>query len=355
MAESTILIYGAYGYTGELCARFARDQEVDVVVAGRNPHKVEAVARRYGMEARVFGLDDPRKLDEGLEGIGVVLHCAGPFSRTARPVLDACVRVGAHYLDITGEMEVFEMVASQGARLAAAGIMAMPGAGFDVVPSDCLAAHLAGAMPDATELDLGIRFGGSMSHGTATTVVENLHQGSAVRRGGIIKTITTGSIRRTLDFGQGPESAMAIPWGDVSTAYHSTKIPNITVYASAPMPAILAARLTSPIKRIWATRPLQRLLHKWVDRRPAGPTDRQRERWRTHLWGEVRNAKGERLEARLECPEGYTLTALTALAASRKAAAGNAPAGFQTPSMAYGADFILEFDTVLREDAHPPF
>ncbi len=355
MTDSTILIYGAYGYTGELCARFARDQGFEPVLAGRNRAKVEAVATRYGLPSRTFGLDDKRALDAGLDGVGVVLHCAGPFSRTAGPMLDACVRSGAHYLDITGEMEVFETVAAGSARFAAAGIMAMPGVGFDVVPSDCLAAHLKEALPDASELELGIHFGGGMSHGTATTVVENLHRDSAVRRGGTIRSIKAGSLSRTIDFGSGPRAAMAIPWGDVSTAYHSTGIPNITVYAAVPAGAILGSRLTSPVKSVFGLGPVRRLLQRWVDSQPAGPTDAKRKRGRTRLWGEVRNAAGDRRQARLEGPEGYTLTALTALAASRRAASGDAPVGFQTPSKAYGADFVLEFEGVVREDAHVPF
>ena len=354
MTDRTILLYGAYGYSGELCARFAREQGLDLIVAGRNRNKLSAVADRYGMAARVFGLDDRRALDEGLDGVGVVLHCAGPFSRTAAPMVDACVRVGAHYLDITGEMDVFEALSARGPALASAGIMAMPGAGFDVVPSDCLAAHLKQALPDATELDLGIQMGGGISHGTATTMVENLHRPSAVRRNGRIEPIAMGSVTRTVDFGRGPRSAVAIPWGDISTAYHSTSIPNITVYAAVPSAAIVATRVSSPFKRIWSLGPVQRLLHKWVDSRPAGPTDRQRARGGSYLWGEVRNARGERREARLEGPEGYTLTALTALGASVRAAQGDAPVGYQTPSSAYGADFVLDFAGVTREDAHVP-
>jgi short subunit dehydrogenase-like uncharacterized protein len=353
MSDSPILIYGAYGYTGELCARFAAEQGLSVVLAGRDAVRLGEVASRYGQPARVFSLDETRELDEGLEGVGAVVHCAGPFSRTMGPMLEACIRTGVHYLDITGEIAVFEQVAARGSALKAAGIMALPGAGFDVVPSDCLAAHLKEAMPDANELDLGIQFGGSISHGTATTVVENLHRGGAVRRNGRIELSATGSLRRTIDFGRGPLLAMAIPWGDVSTAYHSTGIPNVTVYAAMKLPAILFVRGTSPVKRIFGTRVVQRMLHRWVDSRPAGPSDRQRERGRTYLWGEVRNAKGECLQARIETPEGYTLTALTALAAGVRAAGGDAPPGFQTPSTAYGADFVLEFD-VAREDAHPP-
>lgn len=344
------LLYGAYGYTGELTARFAKARGMKLVLAGRDPARTNEVARRWGMEARVFPLDDARALDAGLAGIDVVLHCAGPFERTSRPMVDACLRNRVHYLDITGEISVFEACAARDAEANAAGVMLLPGAGFDVVPSDCLAAHLASKLPDATKLTLAFMGLGSVSHGTATTMVENLHRGGLVRRGGAIVSVATGSLARAIEYRRGhPKPSMAIPWGDVSTAFWSTKIPNIEVYVPAPAPMRLGARAVGMLGGLVGSRPVQALLKKAVDARPAGPSDDERARGGSLLYGEVTNGRDTRV-ARLKTPDGYTLTADASLTLVKRVLEGAAQAGYQTPSTAFGADFVLSLEGVSRED-----
>ena len=347
-----ILVYGANGYTGELIARFAREQGVPLVLAGRSTAPVRAVAERYGFEHRVFALDAIPAIVAELEGVSVVLHCAGPFSRTAEPMADACLKSRVHYLDITGEVSVFEQMAARDAEARRAGVMLMPGVGFDVVPSDCLAAHLKTRLPDATHLVLGIMgLGGRVSHGTATTIVENLPNGSVIRRNRELTTVPTGSLARTIDYGGGREKlSMAVAWGDVSTAYHSTGIPNIEVYMPAPRPAIAAAKVMGRLGGLVGSSMVQGFLKRRVDAGPAGPNDQERERGRSLLFGEVKNARGDVARAWLKTPEGYTLTALTALAIAQRARDGSARPGFQTPSKVFGADFVLEFSGVERRD-----
>ncbi len=344
------LIYGANGYTGNLIARLASERGQRPVLAGRSASSVGALAAELGLESRAFALDDPARLDAGLDGISIVLHCAGPFSRTSRPMAEACLRRRTHYLDITGEIPVFEAFAARDAQAKAAGVMLFPGAGFDVVPSDCLAAHLKRRLPSATRLALALFSTGAVSRGTATTVVQNLGRGGVVRRGGVLTPVPTAWKTRAVDFGRGPRPAVTIPWGDVSTAWHSTGIPDIEVYLAAPRVARLAIRLARPLQSLLGTRPVQALLGSWIRARPAGPTPEQRARSRSVIWGEASDDGGGRVVSRLRTPDGYTLTALTALAIVEKALAGSAPPGFATPSRAYGADFILEIPGVERED-----
>ena len=349
--DSRLIIYGANGYTGEITARLAKEQGMTPVLAGRSEAPVAALARDLGLEHRAFGLDDPATLDAGLEGAKVVLHCAGPFSRTAAPMVDACLRKGAHYLDITGEVGVFEAVAARDAEARQRGVMLMPGAGFDVVPSDCLAAHLARRLPDATHLVLAFAgLGGGVSHGTALTMVENIHRGGLVRRDGALFPVPPGSLHRQIDYGRGPRLSMAIPWGDVSTAYRSTGIPDIEVYTPASWPLLVAARLGGFFPGLLGSRPVQRFLSRRVEARPKGPTPEERAAGRSVLWGEVLNAAGQRASARLTTPNGYTLTAVASLEIARRALSGDAPIGYQTPSLAYGPDLILSFEGTSRED-----
>ncbi len=152
--NANFLLYGANGYTGELIARFAVQQGLRPILAARNSQKVAPLAAELGLDYRAFALDNKQAIDSALADIAVVLNCAGPFSQTSAPMVAGCLRSQTHYLDITGEINVFEEVASQDKLAKTTGVILLPGVGFDVVPSDCLAAHLKGRLPSATRLTL---------------------------------------------------------------------------------------------------------------------------------------------------------------------------------------------------------
>jgi short subunit dehydrogenase-like uncharacterized protein len=352
------LIYGANGYTGALIARMAVQRGHRPVLAGRDAAAVSDLARELGVEARSFALQGqgragasaPGGVDEHLSGITAVLHCAGPFMHTARVMSEACLRRGVHYLDVTGEIGVFEMMARMDRQAQAAGVMLMPGVGFDVVPSDCLAFHLKQRQPTATHLALGFQTRGGMSRGTMRTMAENFHRGGAIRRNGVLKTVPACWRTRTIDFGRGPTIAMTIPWGDVSTAWYTTGIPNIEVYMAAPPGMRIMARLSRLFGWLLGSAPVQHWMKKRIQALPPGPTDEQRARGVTLLWGEARDEQGRRVVSRLRGPEGYTLTALAALAVVERVLAGEVRTGFQTPARVYGADFILGMPGVERRD-----
>jgi short subunit dehydrogenase-like uncharacterized protein len=344
------LIYGANGYTGQLIAREAVSRGHRPILAGRSRDAVGSLARALGLESRVFALDDPSAVAAGLAGVSAVIHCAGPFAHTAKAMANGCLQARVHYLDITGEIEVFEAMATRDREAKAAGVMLLPGAGFDVVPSDCLAAHLKRRLPTATRLTLAFELLGRVSRGTANTVVENISRGGLIRRGGVLTPVPAAWRTRTIDFGDGPTTAMSIPWGDVSTAYYSTGIPDIEVYSATPASVRRLAWMSRYIGWLLGSGPVQRFLKGRINAGPPGPTDEERKAGKSHLWGEVADNAGHTAISRLRGGEGYTLTALTALAAVQEVLTGQAPAGFQTPSRAYGADFVLEIPGVERSD-----
>src|SRR5262249_32881128 len=302
------------------------------VSGGRASGEIERIAKELGLEPRVFSLDDPEAVDRGLDGMAVVLHCAGPFSRTYRAMADACLRTKTHYLDVTGEAVVFEALAARDAEAREAGIMLLPGSGFDVVPSDCLALHLKNRLPSARHLSLGFQPVGGLSRGTATTMIENLHRGGLVRRGGKLVSVPAAWKTRTIDFGRGPRTAMTIPWGDVATAWYSTGIPDIEVFMAAPARLRVASRLSRYVAPLLATRWFQDVAKSRIRSGPPGPTDEQRARAKSLLWGEASDGTGTRVVSRLQGPEGYTLTAHAALAIVGRVLGGDAPLGFQTPA-----------------------
>ncbi len=348
LTVSNWLLYGANGYTGELIAQEAVKRGLRPILAGRNGAAVAALATSLGLEYRVFRLDDPKAIDAGLKDCALVLHCAGPFSHTSKPMIDACLRTRTHYLDITGEIAVFEAAAARDLEAKAAGIMALPGVGFDVVPTDCLAATLKAQLPTATHLALAFRGLGRTSHGTTLTAVENIAHGGMIRRNGKLTPVPTAWKTRKIDFGSGPIEAVTIPWGDVSTAYYSTGIPNIEVYMAFPpstMPWVKASRY---FNWLIGSAPLQRFLRNQIDAQPRGPAVAQRARGLSHVWGEVTDDGGKRVTARLTTPNAYTLTAFTALAIVDQVWDGRAPIGFQTPAKAYGADFVFSIEGVTR-------
>lgn len=344
------LLYGSYGYTGRLIVERARATGLTPLLAGRDAAALAAQSAETGLPHRAFALDDTAALDTALRETRVVLHAAGPFSRTSRPMVEACLRTGAHYLDITGEIAVFEAVAARHAQARAAGVMLLPGAGFDVVPSDCLAAHLKQRLPSATRLRLAFQGIGGISRGTMTTMMENISQGGAVRRGGRITRVPSAYRSRMVDFGRGPVSVTTIPWGDVSTAYHSTGIGDIEVYTRVGASARRGMVASRHLGWLLGSGPVQRMMMKRIRGGLPGPTPEQRARGASLLWGQVEDDAGGRATTRMRTPEGYTLTAMTSVEAVRRVLAGDAPTGFQTPSRAYGADWILEFDGVERTD-----
>ena len=339
----TFLVYGAYGYTGELVAREAVARDLDPVLAGRRPAPLDELATELDCDRRAFAVDEAAT---NLDGIDCVLNCAGPFVETAGPMVDACLATDTDYLDVTGEIEVFEALASRDGEATDAGITLLPGVGFDVVPTDCLAAHLATRLPEATHLRLGFDALGSVSPGTAATAIDSLGDGGAVRRHGRIEAVPSAWKSRRIDFGGGERTAVTIPWGDVSTAYHTTGIENVEVFAGVPSAAVTALRVARPFEPVLSLPLVKRPLQSFVRLAASGPGERERERTDCRVWGEARGVTEGGIErravSRLRTPNTYALTVETALAAVDRTLAGDAPDGFTTPAGAFGAEFVLD-------------
>jgi short subunit dehydrogenase-like uncharacterized protein len=346
------LLYGASGFTGRLITRRAVQLGLRPLLAARDEAAVRALAEEHRLTHRSFELDDAAALDDALAVVPAVLHAAGPFVHTAAPMVEACLRTGTAYLDITGELDVFERLHAMDAIARAGGVLLLPGVGFDIVATDLLAAHLKRRLPAAVRLRLAFHAPGGMSRGTAATMVENLGRGGVVRRNRRITAVPPGWRRRTVDFGFGtrPARVTTIPWGDVSTAYHSTGIPDVEVYTRAT--AVQHALLVASRRMGWLVRatPVQQLIKVGVRAAPPGPAEENLRRGASFVWGQVEDDVGRRATARLRAPNAYTLTAMTAVDAMRRVLDGAAPAGFQTPSLAWGPDWILELEGVFRED-----
>ncbi|HEX2162459.1 MAG TPA: saccharopine dehydrogenase NADP-binding domain-containing protein [Thermoanaerobaculia bacterium] len=342
------LIYGANGYTGELVAREAARRRLAPVLAGRSD-AVGELAGELDLPARVFPLGDPSSLRAHLADVDAVVHCAGPFVHTSRPMVEACLATGTHYLDVTGEIAVFEAIHAIDAKAKAAGVALVPGVGFDVVPTDCLAARLAEALPGARRLELAfVAEGGGPSRGTAKTMVTHLPRLGAIRRDGAIVPVPAvwdaKELTLALPGGETVRRWVAtIPWGDVSTAYRTTGIPEVRVYTGMPPKQIRALRRLRPLLPLAGLAPVKRLLLAWLDRRYAarrGPGEEARRRGRVLVWGRAVDDAGREATGVLVTPDGYTFTAASALECLSRLLASPPAPGAWTPSRAFGADLV---------------
>ncbi len=334
------MIYGAYGYTGELIARQAVSNGHKPVLAGRNASKLQQLSRALGLSAIVVDLQD-NALEQALSGVDLVIHCAGPFSLTAEPMLRACIASGTHYQDISGEISVYQLAHSFDEEAKTAGVVLCPGTGFDIIPTDCLAMALYQHLPSATHLTLGFDSDTRLSPGTAKTSIERLGIGGAIRRNGKIETVNHGELTREIDFGRGNKFSVAIPWGDVASAYHSTGIQNIEVYLPISPKRAKQMQLINKCRWLLRNKKVQKWLKYKIEKTIQGPDETQRAEHKTWVWGEVRNdRRGERHIGRIQTANGYNVTVNGALAVMDFILNYHGPGGYFTPSRLCGHKLI---------------
>lgn len=349
MVNNSFLLYGANGYTGELIARFARQYDLYPILAGRREDRIQSLATTLNYPHQVFELTDWSALCRALEKVKVVVNVAGPFQFTARPIIEACLKTGTHYVDINGDISVFEFIREYDMAAKESGIMILPGAGFDVVPTDCAALLLKKLLPDAMSLKLAFAaLGGGLSHGTAMTMINKLGQGGAVRENGKITRKSLAHKGMWVDFGPKKIFVMTIPWGDVATAYYTTGIPAIESYTAISPIIYRILKLQFLFNWLLRTTFIRRVLRRKIERRPAGPSDEQRRKSQSLVWGQATNASGDKITLQMRGPDGYTMSAHTVLLITKKILQGDVKIGYQTPASAYGEDLIMEVPHVER-------
>lgn len=360
MNRSGFMIYGAYGYTGELIARQAVARGHRPLLAGRRQAELDKLARELDLPSVCVSLDDSTRLREALARVDVVCHAAGPFIRTSAPMVAACLDARTSYVDITGEITVFRSVFARHAEAEQRGIALLPGAGFDVVPSDCLARFVADAVPGATELELAFASLGRPSAGTAKASFEGMLRGNFVRRDGRLTEIPWGEGVQKVRFSDRTRTVLPIPWGDLETAYRTTRIPNITTSMAVPESAARVLSLARPVTRslmphvvagLSSARVRDAILGA-IDRIVQNPDAVARSGGRAYLWARAATGNGLAREAWLETVDGYALTAESAVLALEKIVEQR-PVGALTPALAFGADFVLEIAGSVRHERLP--
>ncbi len=321
------------------------------ILASRSERTLAPLAAELQLDYRVLSLDEPDALDAGLADISTVLNCAGPFTFTASRLAQACIRTQTHYLDLAGEVPEFETMVMLNTAAEQAGIMLLPGVGFGIVPSDCLALHLKSRLPSATTLSIAFQANGGVSRGTLITTLKDLPHPGVIRSAGRLAPARAGSETRRIDFGQGPVQAVTNPWrGDIFTAYYSTGISNIKTYTVYPGTLLVLMRVSGLLKGLLSSSWFQTFLKRQTQNQPAGPSEQERAKGSTVLWGEVTDPQGQKAVSRLVGPEAYDFTTLTALAVVKRVLQGDIQTGFHTPAQVYGADFVVDMPNVKRID-----
>ncbi|KAB7619655.1 saccharopine dehydrogenase family protein [Alkalilimnicola sp. S0819] len=340
MENARWMIYGAYGYTGRLIVAEAHRRGLNPVIAGRDRERLRLLAREYGCEQRAFEIDHARGVKAHLKGMELVLLCAGPFSATASHVIKACLAREAHYLDITGEIPVFQDAHAHHRLARQAGVVLCPGVGFDVVPTDCLALTLKHALPEADRLALGFESASPLAPGTAKSLVEMLAQGGRRCRDSEIRAAPLARRARDIDFGNGTRHAVSLPWADLFSAHHSTGIPDIEVFLPLQRRQAWRLKMLAALRPMLGLRPLQQGLQRMIARRVHGPSPAERAASPSFVWGEARAADGQRKTARIRTANVYDLSAYVAVDIAAHVLCKAAPAGFTTPGLLMGADYI---------------
>lgn len=343
-------LYGAYGYTGQLLAELAQSRGHVPTLMGRSSQKLTPLAQRLGLPSVAVDLEDARALRGALEGHALVLHAAGPFIHTAKPMREACLDVGAHYLDITGEIQVFEDSFAEDRRARERNVAIISGVGFDVVPTDCLARYVSEKIPDPWTLELVISVIGQPSGGTTRSAIEALPRGNFVRRDGHLVSRTLGKASIRAPFPHGEKTAISIPWGDLVTGFHTTGIPNITTYMTVPTKQAQALRLAGwAVPTVLRADRVRSLVLALVEKSVKGPDAQARARGRSFVFARARNTRGDEATAWLETVDGYVFTAEAGIRAVEKTLALQ-PRGSLTPARAFGSDFVLEVPDTRRLD-----
>lgn len=347
------VVYGATGFTGERLVRLAHARGLPLVLAGRTPEKLRALGEQLGLPhcaLDLMNLAQQRELEQLLAGASVVLNAAGPFAATAPTLIEACLAQGVHYLDITGEVMMIDHAAARSVDAKRRGIMLMPGVGFDVVASDCLAAHVSRRVPRPRALHIALSGLTWPSRGSARTMIDLLDQPTWARRNGLLCEVPSGERQRLFDFGGGARPGLAVAWGDVVSAYYSTGIANITTYFEATSAVRTHRALMDAFGWAIPLTPWQSFLHAAASWLPAAPSEEQLAHTQAVVVAEVEDAQGRVARSRLRTPEVYAFTATLAAALIERTLQGDTEPGFQTACRLYGPDYVLQFKGVTRED-----
>ncbi|KAL3467107.1 hypothetical protein BJX64DRAFT_283833 [Aspergillus heterothallicus] len=314
-----LLIYGATGYTGRLATQHAKELGINMVVGGRS-EATKTFASELGLPSRLFDLADPERIDAALDGISVLLNCAGPFYRTAEPLINACIRNKVHYLDVAAELDSYKLAEKHDTAAKAATVMLLPGCGGSVAMLGCLAGHAISRVENPSRIDISLYVAGSMSRGSAISASENLTaECLQVADGELVPQEATKMVQLDFDNGAGPVMNYPVTLPDLITLRRSTQVASMRTFVHAAGDAFPTGDLAAL---------------------PDGPTAEQRDAASYHAVIVVETVDGAAKRSVLHTVNGYTFTGKASVEGAKRVLAGAVKAGFQTPAEVFGSRFV---------------
>jgi short subunit dehydrogenase-like uncharacterized protein len=325
---NTLMIYGAAGYTGRMAAGHAKSAGLNVIVAGRDEVSLAQLAAELGLPHQVFPLTEPEAVAAALKDVDVLLNCAGPFMRTAEPLMRGAIGMGVHYLDVAAELDSYRLAELLDANAKAAGVMLLPGSGGSVAMLGSLAGHAAARVEQPLKISIALRVAGAMSRGSLISATENLTTETLARIGDQLVPVLAPQAR-VFDFGWGEEECFQLTMPDLITIGRATGAPNIETFVHVAAGA-------------FPTGDLQAL--------SVGPDAAERLSNRYRAAVEVADESGAVVRSVLDTVNGYSFTALAAAEAARRVLGGENHPGFQTPAGLFGAGFAQTVaDTTITD------
>jgi short subunit dehydrogenase-like uncharacterized protein len=340
------MIYGANGYTGRLLARHAVETGKRPVLAGRSLDGIQPLAHELGLEFRVMSLDDRQTTADALTGMKLVLNAAGPFSKTAAAMLDACLASRTHYLDISGEISAFEALLARDGEARERGILVLPGAGFLVTATDCLAASVVSQLRDTVTLRIAMSRPESFARGSLKTMLGLIDDHVQVRRGGVVSRTPVGALEHRFDFGRGEVVCTAISGAEVISTFLTTGVANIQVFVPAKAHERILYRAGAALSGFLKSAPARVLLGALADQ-VENPTESPGSEQVVVVLAE--DSVGRLAASRLVAPGAYAATATMALGAVDRVLRGEPQAGFSTPGKLFGPQFLLSLPGISSE------
>jgi len=327
--KNKLLIYGATGYTGRLISQRAKDLNLDFVIAGRSSNDLASLAAALGVEFYTFPVENQDAWKNALEDVNCLINAAGPFKETAVHTIEACIENGVHYLDISAELDSYQLAESLDLAAKEAGVMLISGAGM-FVSYDALALHTALRVESPQKLSVAFRHFGGFSRGSVKSSKNIIDIGMLFREAGEVKSWKDPQ-PKSFDFGNGEEECLPTPLGGIILSFKSTGIPNIDEYFQLKLPAAGMPALD-------------------IDSLPDGPTEEERAEGRTKLSAEVTGADGRVVRSIVDAPSGYTLTPLSVVAVACRVLNGKFKSGYQSPASAFGESIINDIpDTSITD------
>jgi short subunit dehydrogenase-like uncharacterized protein len=327
-----IMIYGATGYTGLLASEYAKSIGIGFIIAGRTNPKLQSLASVLSVPYRTLNVDDsPAHIDSSLQDITVLLNYAGPYHRTAKPLMEACIRNNVHYLDIAAELNSYKLAEELDEEAKIAKVMLMPGCGGSVAMLGCLAMHVVERMESPASIDIALQVTGSMSRGSAISAQEGTMTTSHRRRVNGKPVPPNAESGREFEFGDGRGRVECIPaiLPDLITIEKATGVSNVRTFVQISGTSFPTGNLTAL---------------------PDGPTAEERDANPYHAAVEIVAKDGTRQSAVLHTVNGYSFTSIASIEAAKHVLAGRFSIGNQTPVEVFGSDFVECVEGSIIED-----